>query len=425
MKDQIRMKIKKEKSASTPVSGKSRISFPLKYFGLLCIGLCIGILIGVLFLPAAGVQRTSIIPSSAGFVNNPDLKPASSFEGGQRYSAGPYNVIVVSGSYYEMGRQYGNLMKPELNAMYQILINEDEQKGYSVDELRNFSDGPITLLPARMKEIIQGMADTSGLTYDDVAIVYYGSFFHDSLPASQPTGCSFLATSSNYTKDGSMIVSRNFDLNDADSVFDPYYVLVVYRPDDGSNSVATISPAGMRPETLMNSKGLIIADDNGMASGGVDVRGNRPDYISDFFPFMLDCSSMREIDDDIQGARPNSAIIVNAAGPDVAYSYEETAVRPSGALSPLVRRSDSDGLLVATNHFVDPSWGNITSQSQYSTTYLTNSIERYNNLVNQANQNKGTIDVNTTMAIRDVMIDNGGATVSHADFGGLPYSTVL
>jgi hypothetical protein len=392
------------------------------------LGVVLGVIVCVLFLPSIHTLGTLLSPSIVVPHDNPNMSLVSTFENGQQYKAGPYNVVVVSGTFPEMGRQYGDLMKPELNAIYQIIINEGERKGYTVEELRNASHSPIELLPERLKTFIRGEAETSGLTYDDLAIIYYGAYFYDSLPdSSQPTGCSFLAVSENYTKDGTMIVSRNFDLPDVDAVFDPYYTLTVYRPDSGNNEFATISPAGMRSETLMNNKRLFISDNNGMASGGVDVRGNRPDFISEFYRFMLDCSSMRELDDDIQATRPNTAIIVNAAGPDVAYSYEET-LTSGGAVSNLIRRSGDDGLLVATNHFIDPLWKNYkpqTTSSQFSNTWITNSELRYSNLVNQATQNKGTIDVQKMLEIRDVMIDNGGATVQHADFGGVPFSTDL
>jgi hypothetical protein len=318
-------------------------------------------------------------------------------------------VIVLSGSYREMGRQYGSLMKAELTKEYTIISTQDNTWGYSIQQLRNFSNNAAELLPQRQKEIFSGMAETSGLDPDDIAMIYYGAYFYTSLPDQQHE-CSFLAVNGNYTRDGSMIVSRNFDLPDAVSVFDPYYVLVVYKPSDGSNSVATISPAGMRPETLVNNKGLFISDDNGMQSGGDTVRTNRPDYISEFFRFMLDDSSTHEMDDDVPATRPDTAIIVNAAGPDAAYSYEETVSR--------VAQRSGDGFLVATNHFVNPSWQNLSSPDP-------DSVIRYNNLVNQTIQNKGSIDAEKMMQIRDVMIDNGGATVRDTDFGGVPYTTDL
>ena len=47
---------------------------------------------------------------------NSSLQFVSSFENGDRYLAGNYTVIVLEGTYREMGRQYGGLMKDELLA---------------------------------------------------------------------------------------------------------------------------------------------------------------------------------------------------------------------------------------------------------------------------------------------------------------------
>jgi hypothetical protein len=255
-----------------------------------------------------------------------------------------------------------------------------------------------------MKEINFGIAETSGLAEDDVRVLYYGAVFY----LYGPSSCSFLAAWGDYTADGSVIVSRNWDLSDAVSVFDPYYVLVVYRPTDGSNGVATFGPAGMRPETLVNSAGLFVADDNGEASGGGLSYDNRPDLISEFFRFMLDYSTTKELDAAIQTTRPNLAWIVNAAGPDMAYSYEETVYD--------VKRREGAGMIAATNHFVDPAWHLAGTPNE-------NSLARYTNLVNQAGQSKGSIDAAKMMQIRNVLLQNGGATFLHYELRRDKYST--
>jgi hypothetical protein len=69
----------------------------------------LGVILVLCFIVAAGSAFTiPTIPALSG-ANSQDLKPVASFEGGQRYKAGPYNVIVLTGSYREMGRQYGSL----------------------------------------------------------------------------------------------------------------------------------------------------------------------------------------------------------------------------------------------------------------------------------------------------------------------------
>jgi len=364
----------------------------------------LGIILGLaLIVSAAGALQLPAVPDFSG-PTSPNLTKVSVFENGQRYKAGPYDVVVLNGSYREMGRQYGYLMKDELKSVYKIVTDRTTQQGITIEQVRLQARQATALQPKRMKEISAGIAETSGLTEDDVDVLYYGAVFY----LYGPSSCSFLATWGNYTTDGSVIVSRNWDLPDTVSVFDPYYVLAVYKPTDGSNGVATFGPAGMRPETLMNSAGLFVADDNGMASGGSLSYDNRPDLISEFFRFMLDYSTEKQLDAGIQSQRTNLAWIVNAAGPEQAYSYEETVYD--------VKRRDGAGMIAAANHFVDPTW-------HLAGTPDANSVARYNNLVTLAGQSKGSIDAAKMVQIRNVLLQNGGATFLHYDFGGDKYST--
>jgi hypothetical protein len=99
---------------------------------------------------------------------------------------------------------------------------------------------------------------------------------------------------------------------------------------------------------------------------------------------------------------------VNAAGPDQEYVYEETI---SGT-----KRRTGDGMIAATNHFIDPSW-------HLAGTPAANSVARYNSLVSEAGQSKGAIDAATMMQIRNVLYKNGGATFLRDNLGG-KYSTI-
>ena len=221
-----------------------------------------------------------------------------------------------------------------------------------------------------MKEITRGMAETTGLSEADVSILYYGPALYISMPAR----CSYIAVWNNYTTDGSVVLSRNWDLPDLLEPFNQYYVLAVYRSTDGSNGVATFGPAGARPETLMNIAGLFIADDN---SGLVPVgQDDRPDLISEFFRLMLDYSDLSGLKTAVLTTRPDLAWIVDIGSPDGVYVLEaglnETKVRTR------------DGVVAAANHFVDPSWTLTTPPAAHS-------VSRYANLLSLAEAAKGTI----------------------------------
>ncbi|MDD1719038.1 MAG: C45 family peptidase [Methanoregulaceae archaeon] len=349
----------------------------------------------------------------AGPVTSPaatGLVPVASFEGGHRFSAGDYPVVVLSGTYREMGRQYGALMKTELNDEYRFILEGLAKRGYTKEDIRSMGREAAVLYPERQMEIFSGMAETSGLTVDDFLVLYNGPALYLTLPRVSAS-CSYLAAWGDYTKDGSAVVSRNWDLGDVMLPFVPWHVLVVYRPSDGSNGVATFGPAGTRHETLVNSKGLFIADDNaGFLEEAPDIR---PDIVSEFFRLMLDYSDLDGLTTGLRGTRPNLAWIVDVAGPDNAYVYEVTTTE--------MKPRTGDGVVAAANHFVNESWNMTTPLPDHS-------VSRYENLLSQAGEAKGSIDAAKMMAIRDVPWENGGATFVHSvlspDYPDERFSTI-
>ena len=345
------------------------------------------------------------VPSLSRTAAMTDLTPVASFEGGQRYQAGDYPVIILTGSYRQMGRQYGGLMKTELSEEYTFILDTLTKRGYKQEEIRQIGRDIPAYYPQRVKEIFSGMSETSGLTPDDIAVIYYGAIFQLMATPPVPASCSYLAAWGNYTTDGSVIASRNWDLDDAVLPYTKWYVLAVYRPTDGSNGVATWSPAGMRPETFMNSKGLFIADDNsGLGDAAPETR---PEFITEYYRFMLDYSDLKGLDAGIRGTSPDVAWIVDVAGPDGAYVYEKMTNK--------TLQRTGDGVIAAANHFVDPSW-NLPAPPEHS-------LSRYNNLFRLAGEAKGSIDAIKMMQIRDVCLENGGAKFCHSLLFGNKYSS--
>ncbi|WP_181391176.1 C45 family autoproteolytic acyltransferase/hydrolase [Methanospirillum stamsii] len=337
-----------------------------------------------------------------------DLPLIATFEGGERYQAGIYPVIVLSGSYREMGCQYGGLMKPELNEEYSFLMDSLTNQGITREEIIEEAGQVPQFYPQRIKEIFAGMAETTGLTTDDIAFLYYGPIFLLFATPNQeavPASCSYLAAWGDYTKGGSPILSRNWDLGDSILPLTEWYVLAIYRPNDGSNIIATWSPAGVRPETFMNNKGLFIADDN--CGREDDAPETRPEFITEYYRFMFDYSDLNALEAAINGTIPDTGWIVDVAGPDEAFVYEKSTNRT-------VKRT-GDGVIAAANHFVDPSW-NLPEPPEHS-------LSRYSNLLRQAEEAKGMIDAEKMMEIRDVCIEDGGSKFCHSDLGGGKYSS--
>ncbi|MBP7300126.1 MAG: peptidase M1 [Methanoculleus sp.] len=337
------------------------------------------------------------------------LTQVATFENGTRYEAGAYPIIVLSGTYREMGRQYGALMKDKLAANYAFVYASFTDRGYTVSQMSEYARMGTDLQPKRMKEIREGMAETSGLTVEELEILYMeASVVLSAIYQAEPA-CSFMAVWGNYTKDGSVVLSRNYDMPDVISPCYPYYTLVVYNPTDGSNGVATFNPVGARTETLMNSAGLYISENNGAHAAGTMEIANRPDLIDEFFGMMLDYSDMKGLDAALMATRSDYAWIVNTASQDFAYSYEESVYD--------IKRLEGNGIIVSANHFDDPTW-------YIEGPPVVNSITRCQNLRHQAEEGRGSIDGERMIEIRNVLMRNGGATFLHDNVSGdMIYST--
>jgi hypothetical protein len=134
--------------------------------------------------------------------------------------------------------------------------------------------------------------------------------------------------------------------------------------------------------------------------------GNVPGYYIDrplllvtMFSFLENYSTQDEINAAFQAVQADLSSIVNVADPTIAYSFE------CPLYGVLRRPPDDNGLLAATNHYIDPSWGlpPPTPDSAYAWTSL-----RRNNLLAFAQANKGSLNVDKVEQVMATPIANGG-----------------
>lgn len=321
--------------------------------------------------------------------------PIMTFEGGKLYRAGSLNVVELHGSYRYMGRQYGALQKKELNEVYDNIsagFGKDPELTYDVmlqDARSNFR-----FYPQRYREILYGMAETSGLGLDKQLIVNDLETYVNL----QEGQCSGVAAWGNYTSGSPLVFGRNYDMGPK---FANYATVVIYNPDDGSIPVASITYTGVVYVTSgMNKEGVFLELNNGQISENMQ-RDNRVFSPVSLFSFLESSTDLDQIDAQFHTSYPDNAYIVNVANETGAYSYE-------WATSDVVRRApDEDGLLVATNHFVDPFWGleSIALDDQ-DPAYT---AHRRANLLALGEKNKGKINPEVMMEIMSIPLENGGA----------------
>lgn len=360
----------------------------------------------LLFGILAGYGGSGIVCAAEG-KQAPDVQI---FEKGVLYQKGKIKVVELNGTYRQMGRQYGKLLAAEIRGMYAEVVKQFAlNKIASADgQLEEFSRKLFKLYPKRFRDIAEGMSETSGMGIDKIAVLNesFDFLISPGPPAAAPAGehnhCSSIAVWGDYTGGGPLVMGRNFDFPAFYKNFNPYIVVVVFNPTDGSHSAAAIAYAGqIGVVQALNDAGLVLENNDGSNCGDQQrYFGERTPFLIKDLEMAFDYSTAEGLDAALKGARFHFPLIFNVAFPDKAYSYEMTTFD-------VKRRDGERGLLIGVNHFVHPEW---VSPQPGKDGFAGNSVTRYKNLAALAAKYKGSIDASRMMAILDIPLSKGGAT---------------
>ena len=328
------------------------------------------------------------------------LEKISEFEGGILYKAEKINVVSLNGNYHEMGRQYGHLLKTQINSFYQTAITENTADGLKppLEESKTLAENNYEVYPARMKAIFEGMAETSGLSVDELILLDQNVAL-SILPYLK--ACSQIMVWGDYTGGGPLVFGKNEDFFEYFKEYDDTLSVIVYNPDDGSSSVASLCNAGqVSTMNAMNSAGIAFAMNQAPMLKAPDFSGEKMPLMISYTDFLLNAGNLKTLDAQFKSYRPPVSYIAGAADKNSGYYYEcsQDICR--------VRSSDS-GVIAATNHYICPEW-NITNAP--GDVFVADSTTRYNNLLSLAEEKKGELDASGVMEILDRKYSDGGAT---------------
>jgi len=345
----------------------------------------------ILLISAANCLYAQPIPKSAGI----KLVSSFAFEGGRHYRNGKFNILALHGSYHQMGRQYGHLLSGELKNLYKNAVVEyfQRRQGLSADAMKKKATSLYQFYPQRFKDIITGMAETSGLSLEEQIMLngleHYGSM----------SGCSGIIAWGEYTKNQPLIVGRNYDWFDKYVEFAQNLTVTVFNPDSGIPNAIITFPGVIYATTGLNAEGIYLQLNNGLPSGGTLRYDNRVPAIVSLLASLNDYGSMDQLDAFFNTTRTDFAFIINAADKSRGISYEWAPFEHRR------RNGDTEGLLVATNHFTDPSWGIVLQDNAGFET-----VRRRENLLALGHKNKSKINVKIMKEILDTPMNDGGAT---------------
>ena len=203
-----------------------------------------------------------------------------------------------------------------------------------------------------------------------------------------------MATWGEYSS-GPLVFGRNYDLG---PVNHQYATMVVYNPTDGSIPVASWTFAWCIYVTSgMNSSGVFLELNNGSASDPSDFTASRPWAPIELFAFLEASTSLTQLTSYFEATRPDLSYIVQGADKNGAVSFEWATFGVK------VRQPDKNGLLVATNAFFDPSWGQTPEDG------VDFVVTRRTNLFALAERNKGKFTPELMMKTISTPLDEGWA----------------
>ncbi|MDR0649073.1 MAG: C45 family autoproteolytic acyltransferase/hydrolase [Synergistaceae bacterium] len=322
---------------------------------------------------------------------------------------GGFTVLSLYGTWRGMGRQYGALASRQIKETYKAAIEDKllQPGGKGKDAADAVAKGFYANYPHRLRELLSGMSETSGLDFSQHLLLNAVEVeVADEIWGGRMTqaGCTGIAVWGEYSS-GPLVYGRNYDYFPWFRELGRNLLVTVYHPCDGSLAVATIGYPGCAYMTTgINERGIFLALNNGEPSGGALQYHNRVPAIAELFMFLLDSPDLDQLESFFQSTRSNFAYVIGTADDQTSRCFEWPVFDVKRRLS--VKRP---GLMVATNHFTEPSWGlPRPDDAKFSWTR-----SRRQNLLNLAEHFKGSIDVARMKKILDTRLKDLGATTDN------------
>ncbi len=316
------------------------------------------------------------------------------FEKGVKVRKNQISVVSLYGSWYEMGRQYGNLMKAELEEVHLFLKTIIENNVGNATMAENIVAVQVRQTPYRILEFMRGAAETSGLTMQQLqevnAVERIGG-----LPR-----CSAAFCWGAYTE-GPLVIGRNYDYSDSFSLLKDDVAVTVYHPADDSLAVATIGYVGeIYAVNALNEKGIFMELNNGKPAANIKSPNTRFTGTTTLFSTLFETDELADWDLFFNTTACSSSYIINVADSQRALSYEWCPVgaKLGGADLP-------EGLLVSTNYYVNPEWL-FTPPTDVACWH---GITRRANLILLCEAARGKIDDQIMRKIVETPLEDGGA----------------
>lgn len=336
---------------------------------------------------------------------NEQLELIKTYQSGALYRLEKIKVARLHGTYHEMGRQYGALLKESINKNFEALIIKGllETQEISPKKLAEHAVHLIEAYPARFVQLLQGIADATGRTVEQLALLdHYLELLV--LYKHHRAGCSTIIAHAPFSKNEQTLLGRNFDF--------PYFLrdrheelaFICYNPIDGSNPVGIFGFAGQISSYIFGCNPFFHCGINDASiSAGRQVVSERIPMNTQILQLLFNTQSVCAAERFIASIRSPYAFTFFIAGHTDGQMFE----LPTFGFKR--HPQTKDGLYIVTNHHTHPDWGlhlpHIVSDPGYTR-------HREQNLIHMLAAYDKTLDLTALKEIYDVRmckdsIDNG------------------
>jgi len=222
------------------------------------VGIFVCIILIAASLPVIGAVAIEIKNEKNTTNSEINTMTSDALDGGWLEEIDGVKVLHLNGSYYEMGYQYGYLLKKEIEENYRGILNLADAEEYN-HWLEKWNTIFKYYIPQDYIEEMQGLADGSGISINDVYVVNFGWAF-----IIGEVGCSDFVSWGPATVDGKLYqMHSEDDINIIDpetgtSVRDNQ-VLIVSKPDNRYASLYTALAGLVTGLDGINEKGISIS----------------------------------------------------------------------------------------------------------------------------------------------------------------------
>jgi PhoPQ-activated pathogenicity-related protein len=198
-------------------------------------------------------------------------------------------VVVVSGSPYEMGFRYGELMQAEIQAFVPSMLalaQASDPEVFGNSNLDLVWNAVFPHLDARFTQELQGVADGAGIAYEMIRRTHM-------IPVVSDYSCSSIAVWDTATVDGHLYQTRNLDW-DLQLGAHNYPCIVVYNPTEGIPH-ANVGFAGLvGSHTGINAEGIVLAEMGDSPSSEYPFNYDGNHFMPMFREILYDANNLTE-----------------------------------------------------------------------------------------------------------------------------------